>query len=191
MSNLKTVLQNARACTICKENLPFAPNPILRANVKARILLIGQAPGLKVNSSGVPWQDVSGDRLREWMGIDSDMFYNEEKIAIIPMGFCYPGKGKSGDLPPRPECAPEWHPKLLSLLPNIQLTILIGQYAQERYLQTNRKETLSATVQAFKKYNPYFPIVHPSPRNQIWLKKNPWFLKELVPYLRKQVARIL
>lgn len=157
----------------------------------ARILLIGQAPGLKVHESGIPWQDASGERLRAWMGLSADTFYDEQIVAIMPMGFCYPGKGKSGDLPPRPECAPEWHPRLLPLMPNIRLTILIGQYAQERYL-LKKKANLTETVKAFREYAPqYLPLVHPSPRNQIWLKRNPWFEKQLVPDLQKRIQALL
>ncbi|EMY76410.1 uracil-DNA glycosylase family protein [Leptospira weilii serovar Ranarum str. ICFT] len=191
MQEIESLLKKARSCSLCAKNLPFPSKPIFRVNPMARILLIGQAPGLKVHESGIPWQDASGERLRAWMGLSADTFYDEQIVAIMPMGFCYPGKGKSGDLPPRPECAPEWHPRLLPLMPNIRLTILIGQYAQERYL-LKKKANLTETVKAFREYAPqYLPLVHPSPRNQIWLKRNPWFEKQLVPDLQKRIQALL
>ena len=192
MASLKSTLKQARDCAICKEHLPFAPKPVLRAHVGARILLIGQAPGMRVQESGVPWQDPSGDRLRDWMGVEKDTFYDEARIAIGPMGFCYPGKGKSGDLPPRPECAPQWHPPLLAAMPAVRLTVLIGQYAMVRYLADSRRPSLTETVKYFKEYGPaYLPLVHPSPRNKMWLKKNPWFEKTVIPHLRARVAELL
>lgn len=190
--SLPALLGEIRACTICAKHLPLGPRPVLRAAPKARILIIGQAPGTKVHASGVPWDDASGRRLREWLAIDEQTFYDESKVAIVPMGFCYPGKGKSGDLPPRPECAPEWHARLLAKLPAIGLTLLIGQYAQAYYLGDRRKPTLTETVRAYKDFLPgAWPLVHPSPRNQIWIKKNPWFDGEVVPELRKHVGRLL
>jgi uracil-DNA glycosylase len=156
-------------------------------------MIIGQAPGTKVHDSGIPWNDKSGDRLREWLGIDADVFYDEARIAIVPMGFCFPGQdSKGGDLPPRPECAPAWHPQLLALLPKVDLTLLVGQYAQARYLGAQRKDTLTDTVKAWRDYGPnYMPLPHPSWRNTGWLKKNPWFEKDLLPVLRKRVAQFL
>ena len=142
-----------------------------------------------MHETGIPWNDPSGDRLRDWLGMDRKIFYDETQVAIMPIGFCYPGKGKSGDLPPRPECAPLWHDKILAQLPNVKLTLLIGQYAQERYLRGRRKETLTETVRAWREYTKdgYLPLVHPAPRNQIWLKKNPWFENDVVAHLKKEV----
>jgi uracil-DNA glycosylase len=158
----------------------------------ARLLVVGQAPGRKVHDTGIPWNDPSGDRLRSWLGMDRDTFYDESRIAIIPTGLCFPGTGKGGDLPPRPECAPLWHPPLLAELPNIRLTLLIGQYAQAYYLGPRRKKTLTETVAAWKEYLPeYLPLPHPSPRNQMWLKRNPWFERDLLPVLRQKVSEAL
>lgn len=192
MDKLEALLAEVSKCQICKAHLPFAPKPVLRAKKSARILVIGQAPGTKVQASGIPWDDASGKRLRAWMDIPADVFYDESKIAIIPMGLCYPGTGKSGDLPPRKECAPEWHGALLNLLPEIELTVLIGQYAQNYYLRGTTKKNLTETVKHFHEYAPKFiPTVHPSPRNQIWLSRNPWFEVDLVPYLRERVHALL
>lgn len=191
LSKLEQLVMEVRACRVCKKNLPLEPNPILHANRSARILLIGQAPGLKVHETGIPWNDLSGKRLRKWMNVSDDIFYDESKVAIIPMGFCYPGKGTNGDLPPRKECAQLWHEKLLSLLPNIALTLLIGQFAQKYYLK-DLKPTLAETVKAWKIYGPnYFPLPHPSPRNIRWLNNNSWFELKTVPQLQKKVYLIL
>lgn len=191
MSTLKKVLEEVRACRLCAEALPHEPRPIVSASASARLLIIGQAPGSKVHKSGVPWDDQSGDRLRQWLNIRRPIFYDNTKVAILPMGFCYPGKGRSGDLPPRSECAPSWHEKLLCRLPAIRLTLLIGQYAQRYYLDTG-SHTLTDTVAAWREYLPaYLPLPHPSPRNQIWLKKNPWFEKEVLVELQEQVKMAL
>ena len=191
-NELESLLKEISNCKHCVTFLPLGPNPVVIAQASAKILIIGQAPGTKVHESGIPWDDASGKRLRSWMDIDDDVFYDASKIAIVPMGFCYPGKGKSGDLPPRKECAPLWHQHLIDHLPNLKLTMLVGQYAQRYYLKDKRKRTLTDTVKAFKEYLPtYFPLVHPSPRNQIWLKKNSWFEKELLPELQQQVRIIL
>jgi len=188
---LNKLLREVRACRICEAQLPLGPNPILRASNTARMLVIGQAPGTRVHQTGIPWNDPSGDRLRDWMQLDREYFYDERQIAIIPMGLCYPGKGKSGDLPPRPECAPQWHARLLAELPALQLTVLIGQYAQRYYLDTRRR-TLAATVQDWQSCLPaYFPLPHPSPRNIRWFRNNPWFEAEVLPAFRKQVSAIL
>ena len=190
-SILISTLNRARNCQLCAAHLPHAPRPVLRAAASARLLIIGQAPGSRVHASGIPWDDPSGNRLRNWLGIDKELFYNESHVAIIPMGFCYPGKGRSGDLPPRPECAPQWHSPLLSQLPGIQLTLLIGQYAQRYYLD-NQYQTLTATVKSWRSHLPrYFALPHPSPRNQIWLKKNPWFEKDVLPELKEHVRNAL
>lgn len=190
--SLNELLKRIRACSLCADMLPQAPNPILRATTSSHILLVGQAPGIRVHRTGIPWNDPSGDRLRHWLNIDRDTFYDESKIAIIPMGFCYPGTGPSGDHPPRKECAKTWLTTLLQHLPNIQLTLLIGQYAQTYYLGALRKSNLTQTVQAFKSYLPkYIPLPHPSPRNNIWLHKNLWFEKYAVPIIRERFHAVL
>lgn len=192
LTKLDVLVNEVRACTICAKYLPFDPNPVVRPSSTAKILLVGQAPGTKVHATGIPWNDLSGDKLREWMGVDRDLFYNNKKIAIMPTGFCYPGKGKSGDLPPRPECAPTWHPRLMQHMRKIELILLIGQYAQKYYLKESAKKTLSETVHAWKQYAPlYLPMPHPSPRNKLWLKKNAWFEKDVVPMLRRKVKKLI
>jgi uracil-DNA glycosylase len=191
-AKLDRLLREVRSCTVCAAHLPFPPHPVLRAAHTARLLIVGQAPGIKVQQTGIPWNDPSGDRLRLWLKLSREAFYNESHIAIIPTGFCYPGKGKGGDLPPRPECAPLWHPKLRAALPDIQLTLLIGSYAQAYYLGERVKASLSETVQAWQEYFPEFlPLPHPSPRNIRWFKSHPWFEAEVVPELQKRVREIL
>jgi uracil-DNA glycosylase len=189
---LPQLLVDIRECRACEEALPCGPRPIVVAHQDARILVIGQAPGRRVYDSGIPWDDPSGDRLREWMGVDTTVFYDESKVALVPMGFCYPGTGKSGDLPPRSECAELWHDRLLKELFNIKLTLVIGNYAQKYRLGKQRKSTLTETVQAWKDYRPScLALPHPSPRNNIWLKKNPWFADEVLPYLKSRMKRLL
>lgn len=191
-SKLDVLTKEVRECTICAKHLPFEPKPVLSPSRKAKILIVGQAPGTKVHNTGIPWNDPSGDKLRDWMGVGREIFYDNNLIAIMPTGFCYPGKGNSGDLPPRPECAPQWHPKLLMLMPQIELTLLIGQYAQRYYLKDSKKKTLTDTVSAWKEYSPkYLPMPHPSPRNKLWLKKNAWFEKEVVPVLKRRIKKLL
>lgn len=182
------------ACRTCEAHLPLGPRPVVRASdPRARVLIVGQAPGTKVHASGVPWDDASGKRLRDWMGVTAEDFYDMSKFAIVPMGFCYPGRGIGGDNPPRPECAPLWHAKILAALPCIRLTLLVGAHAQAYYLGDRRKATLGETVRAWRDYieDGYLPLVHPSPRNGIWLRGNPWFEAEMVPYIREQVAACL
>lgn len=192
MSSLEELLLRVRACTICEAHLPFPQKPVLIAAKNARIAIIGQAPGTKVHSSGIPWDDLSGKELRRWLGVNTKDFYNPDLFAIIPMGFCYPGSGKSGDLPPRKECAPHWHQKIFSELPNVELVILIGKYAQAYYLKDNQHKNLTQTVLHYTHFLPkYFPLVHPSPRNKIWQKKNPWFEIDVIPKLREAVNEIL
>ncbi|MDH5934050.1 uracil-DNA glycosylase family protein [Vibrio splendidus] len=187
-----SLLTEIRQCTACEPHLSHGANPVIQAHPNARLLIIGQAPGIKVHQSSIPWNDASGERLREWLEMDSDTFYDEQKVAIVPMGFCYPGKGKSGDLPPRKECAALWHQKVLQSLPNIQMTLLIGQYAQNYYLKDKATNTLTETVRNWQAWAPEFlPLPHPSPRNNIWLKKNPWFESEVIPYIRKHVSEHL
>jgi len=188
---MKELLDNIRSCTICLPYLINGVNPVLAAHRKSKIAIIGQAPGTVVHKSGIPWDDKSGERLREWLGIDTTDFYNAEKVALIPMGFCYPGKGKSGDLPPRNECAPEWHESLFSEMKNLELIILIGTYAQSYYLKETKKKTLTETVKNHAGYLPkYIPLPHPSPRNNIWLSKNAWFEIEVIPMLQNRVEEI-
>lgn len=189
---LATLLTEVRACRLCEAHLPLGPRPVLRADHRARLLIVGQAPGTRVHATGIPWNDPSGDRLRAWLGVDRDAFYDATRIAIIPTGLCYPGRGRSGDLPPRPECAPRWHPQLRALLPDIGLTLLVGQYAQRYYLGARRKSTLTATVQAWREYLPEFlPLPHPSPRNTHWLQVHAWFEREVLPELRDRVRDTL
>ncbi|GJL77623.1 MAG: IclR family transcriptional regulator [Nitrospinaceae bacterium] len=192
-SHFKNLLAEVRDCRLCEEHLPLGPRPILQADPKAKILIAGQAPGRKVHETGVLFNDPSGDRLREWMGIDKDVFYDATKIAVLPMGFCYPGTGKSGDLPPRPECADAWRENLLKGLPKIQLTLVIGQYAQKYHLAGRQSKTLTQTVKAWKEFWPegLLPMPHPSPRNNIWLKKNKWFEKDVLPALKAKVKTLI
>ena len=188
------LLDRITACRVCAASLPLGPRPVVRASdPRARILIVGQAPGTKVHASGIPWDDASGKRLRSWLGVEPDAFYDQAKFAIVPMGFCYPGRGKGGDNPPRPECAPLWHAPVLKTLPNIALTLLVGSYAHAYYLRERRKATLGETVAAWRDYEPsgFIPLVHPSPRNQMWLKRNQWFEAEVVPHLRERVARLI
>lgn len=180
------------ACELCAAHLPLGPRPVLRASHSARMLVVGQAPGTKVHASGVPWDDASGMRLRQWLGVEAEVFYDVTRVAIVPMGFCYPGTGKSGDLPPRPECAPQWHAALLAEMHAIELTLLIGQYAQAYYLAQRRKKNLTETVRAWREYEPrYWPLPHPSPRNNLWLKRNAFFADEVVPALQQRVRELL
>ncbi|MFN0213441.1 MAG: uracil-DNA glycosylase family protein [Saprospiraceae bacterium] len=189
---MKELLAEIRACQICLGHLPHGTRPVVQLSAKSRILLIGQAPGARVHASGIPWDDVSGDTLRQWLGVDKSQFYNPDLFALMPMGFCFPGSGKSGDLPPRPECAPTWHDRILAQMPDIQLTLLIGQYAQNRYLGDRMQGNLTETVRLWYRFLPtYLPLPHPSPRNRIWLKKNAWFEQEVIPDLQKRIKFIL
>lgn len=197
-SRLDNLVADIRACRICRDEpignpLPHEPRPIIHVGRKARVIIIGQAPGTKVHLSGMPFTDRSGDRLREWMGVTSEEFYDTSKIAIMPMGFCFPGQdAKGGDLPPRRECAPRWHDALLAQLPNIKLTLLVGQYAQRRYLGTKAKASLTETVAAWREFGPAaIPLPHPSWRNTAWLKKNRWFERETLPVMRQHIRRLM
>lgn len=187
-----TMVSEIRACRHCAGSLPCGPRPVVQAGPSARLRIVGQAPGRKVHESGIPWDDASGRRLRDWLRLDPADFYDPAKVAIIPMGFCYPGKAASGDNPPRAECAPRWHGRLNAHLPDIGLTILVGQYAQAHYLGGDRKATLGDTVKAWKEYLPsgHFPLPHPSPRNQPWFARNPWFGTELLPHVRAAVRAL-
>ncbi len=189
---LEALLGEIRACRLCAAHLPLGPRPVLRASATARLLIVGQAPGTKVHASGIPWDDASGKRLREWLEMTPETFYDERRIAIVPMGFCYPGKAGSGDAPPRPECRATWHPRLIPLLERVRLTLLIGQYAQAYFLGERRRATLTDTVAAYREHLPrFFALPHPSPRNIGWFKANPWFEREAVPALRAQVRAAL
>ena len=188
---LQDLLVEIGACRHCADSLPLGPNPVVRASTTARLLIVGQAPGTRVHATGIPWNDPSGDRLRDWLQLDRDTFYDESRIAIVPMGFCYPGKGTSGDLPPLPDCAPLWHDALLAHMPELELVLLVGSYAQSYYLGKSR-ETLTDRVRRWREFGPRFlPLPHPSPRNTLWLKRNPWFEATVVPELRSRVGRLL
>ncbi|MBB1454032.1 uracil-DNA glycosylase family protein [Pseudoalteromonas sp. SG43-5] len=190
--NSHQLIEQVSKCVICEPHLPLGARPVIQFNPNARILIAGQAPGIKVHETGVPFNDASGNRLREWLGLTRDEFYDANNIAILPMGFCYPGRGKSGDLPPRKECAPAWREQLLAVLPNIELTIVLGKYAQAYHLPETKKMPLTELVKSWREYWPnYLVLPHPSPRNNIWLKKNPWFEQDVLPELDKHVAAIL
>lgn len=180
-----------RNCTICENHLPQPPRPIFSFHAASTIAIISQAPGRVAHEKGIPWDDQSGDRLREWLGVSRDFFYNTAHFAIIPMGFCYPGKGKTGDLPPRKECAPQWHDSIFKLLPNLQLKLVVGQYAQKQYLGKNREKNLTETVRSFEQYLPEFlPLPHPSPLNARWRIRNEWFEEAVLPELQRRVKEI-
>jgi uracil-DNA glycosylase len=182
-----------QACTVCAASLAAGPRPVIQFASTSRLVIIGQAPGARVHASGVPWEDASGNRLREWTGLTREDFYDPGKVALMPMGFCYPGTGKAGDLPPRPECAPLWHDRILATLQAVRLTLLVGSYAQARYLKKpSGKQTLTDVVKDFKSHGPgSFPLPHPSWRSGIWMKGNPWFEKDVLPALRTAVCEAL
>lgn len=187
---LPELLKRVRACEVCKEHLPLGCHPVLQAGAEARILIIGQAPGLRVHASGIPWDDASGKRLRSWMGVNNTTFYDAMKIAIVPMGYCYPGRSSSGDLPPRKECAELWLDQLLSALPNIELTLLVGLHAQRHFLKSHCKPTLTETVMNWREYAPqYVPLPHPSPRNTPWFQRHSW--QDLIPELQARIVTIM
>lgn len=191
-ARLQSLLAEIRACRECEAHLPHGPRPVLQAGRAARVLVVGQAPGARVHASGVPWDDKSGERLRDWMGIGAEHFYDPDCIALVPMGYCYPGRGKSGDLPPRRECAELWLERVLAQMPHIELTLLVGAYAQQRFLGAERRATLTQTVAAWREYGPArMPLPHPSPRNQGWFKQHPWFERDLLPVLKARVATAL
>jgi uracil-DNA glycosylase len=191
-TGLPLLLKEVRGCTLCAAHLPQGPRPVLQVDAQARILIAGQAPGSKVHASGVPFDDASGERLRQWMGLDRAAFYDPQRVAILPMGFCYPGTGRSGDLPPRRECAPQWRARLLQAMPRVELTLVIGQYAMDWHLPDRPTQNLTDTVRAWREHAPaVLPLPHPSPRNNIWLKANPWFEAEVLPVLQARVRRVL
>lgn len=188
---MQQLLSNISKCQLCASTLGHQPRPVLQASKNSKLIIIGQAPGAVVHKTGVPWDDKSGDNLRSWMGMSKEVFYNAEKVALVPMGFCYPGKGSSGDLPPRKECAPKWHEELFNNMQNVELTLLIGKYAQDYYLK-NAKPNLTQTVKNFQEYLPqHLVLPHPSPRNNIWQAKNPWFSQEVLPVLKQIIKDLL
>ena len=189
---MEALLRKIEQCIVCKDFLPYPPKPVLSISAASKIIIIGQAPGTKAHESGIPWNDASGDELRRWLHVDRNQFYDTSVFGIMPMGFCYPGKGKSGDLPPRPECAPLWHQQLFEKLTDVKLILLIGSYAHNYYLKDKSYRTLTENVAHYKEFLPkILPLVHPSPRNKIWQKKNPWFEEEVVPELRSIVREAL
>ncbi|WP_329605356.1 uracil-DNA glycosylase family protein [Zavarzinia marina] len=193
MSDFEALLAEIRACRLCETHLPAGPRPVVRGRPGARLLVAGQAPGRRVHETGIPFNDPSGDRLRDWMGIDRETFYDERRIAILPMGFCYPGTvPKQGDLPPRPECAPAWRQRLMAGLPEARLVLAIGAYAQAWHLAGREGRNLTETVRRFRDYLPdVLPLPHPSPRNNLWLRRNPWFEAEVLPELKTRVADLV
>ncbi len=189
---MKKLLIKIRACEVCEDYLPLGPRPIIAATPESRIVLVSQAPGRKAHEHNKPFDDPSGRKLREWLGVTDDQFYDPNNFAILPMGFCYPGKAKSGDMPPRKECAPLWHDLVLENLKNVRLTLLIGKYAQDQYLGNSAKKNLTENVANYSDFLPeYFPLPHPSPVNRFWMVKNPWFEEEVVPNLKTMVASLL
>jgi uracil-DNA glycosylase len=191
--SLKGLLRDVRACSLCEAGLPLGARPVLQLASSAKLLIISQAPGRKVHETGIPWNDASGDRLRDWLKLDRPAFYDETRVAILPIGFCYPGaEDRGGDKPPRAECAPLWHARLRKHLPNVQLTLLVGQYAQRYYLCRRRKASMTETIRAFSEYGPqFFPLPHPSWRSVVWMRKNQWFEGTVIPNLRKVVGPLL
>lgn len=180
------------ACQLCARHLPHGVRPVASFSATARLLIIGQAPGSKVHDSGIPWDDASGDRLREWTGLTKDEMYDPARVALVPMGFCYPGKASGGDKPPRPECAPQWHGRVLDLLPEDRLTLLVGTYAQAHYLPEARKLSMTDRVRGWRSFLPrFFPLPHPAWRSTLWMRQNPWFEAEVLAELRAAVARHL
>jgi uracil-DNA glycosylase len=191
-SSFDTLVREAKACRLCEGALPHEPRPVFLVGRSAQLLIVGQAPGRRVHETGVPWNDPSGDVLREWLALDRAAFYDTSRIAIVPAGLCYPGTVDGSDLPPLKACAPAWQPRFRAALPGIRLTLLVGSYAQAFYLKESRKRTLGETVQAWREYLPeYFPLPHPSWRNRAWLKKNPWFETQVIPALRRRVNACL
>ncbi len=190
--NLEGLVREARACTVCAAHLPHPPRPVLRVGTTARLLIVGQAPGRRVHDSGIPWNDPSGQRLRDWLDLEPEVFYDERRVAILPIGLCYPGTVDGADLPPRKECAPLWHPRIVPALGQVRLTLLVGSYAQAFHLAGLRKPAMTDTVRAFREYLPRFlPLPHPSWRNSGWLKRNPWFETDLLPELRRLIRATL
>lgn len=188
---MNDLLEEIESCTVCSSFFLHEPRPVVQISKTAKLLIIGQAPGSKVHASGIPWDDASGKNLRNWLGISDQIFYDPSKVALVPMGFCYPGKGKSGDLPPRPECAPLWHESVIKECKSVEKILLVGQYAQKYYLRNKVKKNLTETVKSYDQYLPEFiPLPHPSPRNRIWMKKNEWFEEKLLPVLKVHIEKL-
>ena len=188
---LRALIREAKSCKRCAPHLPHDPRPVFLVGAKARLLIVGQAPGRRVHETGIPWNDPSGDNLRAWLAMDRDAFYDTSRIAIVPAGLCYPGTVAGSDLPPRPECAPAWQPRFRAALPRLELTLLVGHYAQAYYLGENLKESLTETVRSYREYLPeFFPLPHPSPRNRLWMRRNPWFARSVIPALRRRVKAL-
>lgn len=191
MVDIDQLSLKARACTLCKD-LPLGPKPLFKVSEQAKILIVGQAPGRKTHAAGKPFLDASGVRLRQWLGVSDTTFYDDPRIGILPMGFCFPGTGKGGDLPPRPECAPAWRQSFLDAMPDIELTLIIGKYARDWHMPDRKRESITQTVADWKSLVPeIIPMPHPSPRNNRWLKQNPWFETEVLPELRRRVADLI
>lgn len=189
---MDTLSDRTKKCEVCRQHLPLGPRPVVQLGEEAKVLIVGQAPGRRVHETGIPWNDASGKTLRKWLDVQESVFYDPACFAIVPMGFCYPGKGPSGDLPPRPECADLWHPEILENFKSAPLILLIGQYAQRYYLKSRAKASLTATVKNYREFLPlYFPLPHPSPRNQNWVKVNPWFMDEVIPQLQMEIKNHL
>ncbi len=183
------LLSSIRACTVCAAHLAAGPRPIVQFSQTSRLVIVGQAPGARVHASGIPWDDASGDRMRDWTGLSKPEFYDPARVALVPMGFCFPGSRAGGDLPPRPECAPLWHEQVMAVLPEDRLILLVGSYAQARYLGRDRRPSLTETVRAFDAFGPnMFPLPHPSWRSGGWMQRNPWFEAEVLPALRARMA---
>jgi len=193
MEEIKSLVTEIESCRLCARHLPLGPRPVLRVSATARLLIVGQAPGTRVHESGVPWDDASGERLRDWLEMPPEVFYDNTRVAIMPMGFCYPGRNvRGGDNPPRPECAPEWHARVLALIGKVELTILVGSYAQKYYLGKAAQKTMTETVRAWRDHLPRFlPTPHPSWRTTGWQRKNPWFEAEVLPELRRRVRGLV
>jgi uracil-DNA glycosylase len=191
VKSLQKLVTEVRNCTICADKLSLGPRPVLQVSTSARILIAGQAPGRKVHETGIPFNDASGDRLRDWLGMTREVFYDATRVAILPMGFCFPGTGKSGDLPPRPECAPAWRAAVLAHLNSVELTLVIGQYAQAYHLPSHATSVTDAVMTWREHWPKVVPLPHPSPRNNLWLKRNPWYAMELLPMLQARVAALL
>lgn len=186
------LLTKIRDCEVCKEHLPLEPRPIIRGTAQSKIILVSQAPGKKAHDQNLAWEDSSGKKLREWLGVTDEVFFNPDNFAVLPMGFCYPGKGKTGDLPPRRECAPLWHSKVWEQFENVKLILLIGKYAQDQYLGKLAKKNLTENIENYEEFLPkFFPLPHPSPVNHFWRRKNPWFEEEVVGEIQRLIKNII
>ena len=192
MTQTAGLMADIAACRLCEHHLPHGVRPVVSFSSTARLLIVGQAPGSKVHASGIPWDDASGDRLREWTGLSKETMYDPARVALVPMGFCYPGKARGGDKPPRKECAPQWHGRVLTELPANRLTLLVGTYAQGYYLPQSRKLSMTERIRRFADFLPgHFPLPHPAWRSVIWMRQNPWFERDVLPELRVRIAQVM